>query len=233
MKFLLLGFYLICTSLHAWGPSQAATEFASPVTTKARYVLLAGSLATLTFALLEDKVGDPLQKDVVNDRPLGKFSIVGDLAGQMIPNAAYAIGHFAWGENKRSLGMVKATGYASVVTTVLKYTVREPRPHDHSIRNSFPSGHSTTAFAFSGYVWQEHGWQWGSAALALSSFTAFSRINDNKHYLHDVIAGATIGFSYGLAISMLEKNKVIDENSVMLFPVYGLEIKGLLLSKNF
>jgi hypothetical protein len=233
MKYVLAIFLFLTNSAHAWNYQNFGSEISSPVTTKASYILLIGSAATLTFALFEDQVGDPLQKDAVEDKPLGKFSVFGDLAGQLLPNAGYALAQYAWGENNRSLGMIKASGYASLITTSLKYTVREPRPNDHSIKNSFPSGHSTTAFAFSGYIWQEHGWKWGIPALVVSSFSAFSRINDNRHYLHDVIGGATIGFSYGLGISMLEKNKIINEDSISFFPIFDLDVKGAVLVKTF
>ena len=41
--------------------------------------------------------------------------------------------------------------------------------------------------------------------LALAGTVALSRMNDNKHYLHDVVAGATIGTAYGLGIYFRRK----------------------------
>ena len=34
---------------------------------------------------------------------------------------------------------------------------------------------------------------------------AESRMNDNRHYLHDVLAGMTIGMAYGVGLSSLYK----------------------------
>jgi membrane-associated phospholipid phosphatase len=130
--------------------------------------------------------------------------------------------------------MFKATAYAASVTTILKYTIREPRPNDHSIRNSFPSGHSTTAFAFGGYVTAEHGWGWGSAAILLSTFTAYSRINDNAHRLHDVTAGATIGWVYGWGMARMQrKSNPGHENRAYLAPILDSRTAGLSLFKEF
>ncbi len=46
---------------------------------------------------------------------------------------------------------------------------------------SFRLGHTTTAFALAG-----------------AGLTAYSRMNDGRHFLHDVVGGATIGISYAL-----------------------------------
>lgn len=66
-------------------------------------------------------------------------------------------------------------------------------------------GHSTTAFAFASTVASLHSWYWGVGAYSLAAAVAFSRINDNRHYIHNVVAGATIGISYGLSITELYK----------------------------
>jgi membrane-associated phospholipid phosphatase len=223
----------------AWGLKELGEEAASPVTDEtSRYTLLAGSLLTLGFAISEDQVGDPFQDKQVRNKTLGHSSGWGDMMGQMVPNILYVGGMSIAGFYKdpkgyeRAIGMFKATAYAASVTTVLKYTIQEPRPNDHSTRNSFPSGHSTTVFAFSGYVAGEHGWGWGSAALALSVFTAYSRINDNMHRLHDVTAGATIGWVYGWGIAKLQKRKAKSEQA-FIAPLLDSKTAGLSLYKEF
>jgi PAP2 superfamily len=230
---------LLLSSLDAlsWDSKDFSAELLSPVTTKAKYVLYGGVALTATVLIFEDQIVDPVQAETTEDKPLGDFSKYGDLAGQMVPNALYVIGQSiggATGDKKgyeRALGMFKATMYASGVTTVLKYTVREPRPYDHKIRNSFPSGHSTTAFAFGGYILEEHGWKWGVPALGLSMLTGLSRINDNKHYLHDVLAGATIGLAYGIGIARQQKTK--RETDFSFAPIFDAQTKGIAAIKAF
>lgn len=235
---------LLCLTLtskaHAWGLKELGEEAASPYTDiNSRYTLFAGSLLTLGFAVFEDQVGDPFQDKQVRNKSLGTTSGWGDIMGQMVPNILYVGGMSIAGfyndpkGYERAIGMFKATAYAASVTTVLKYTIREPRPNDHSTRNSFPSGHSTTVFAFSGYVAGEHGWGWGSAALALSVFTAYSRINDNMHRLHDVTAGATIGWVYGWGIAKLQKRKVEDKKEAFIAPILDSQTAGLSFYKEF
>lgn len=229
---------LFSNNVLAWGLKELGDEAASPITTKARDILIIGSAVTLVSIIFEDNV-DPVHDEVVNDRPLGDFSRFGDLAGQMVPNITYMLGQGVAalsGDEKgmsRATGMFKATAYAASVTTALKYTIREPRPDNHKDRNSFPSGHTTTAFAFGGYIFEEHGWKWGVPALAISTFSGLSRVNDNRHRLHDVLAGATIGLAYGVGIVKLGKKNKDGNVSFNLIPMYDEEVKGILLVKSF
>jgi membrane-associated phospholipid phosphatase len=117
--------------------------------------------------------------------------------------------------------MFKATAYAAFVTTVIKYAAREPRPNNIQEKNSFPSGHTTTAFAFASVVAVQHEWYWGMLALGGAGLTAYSRMNDGRHFLHDVLAGMTIGTSYGLGTYFASKGQgknwalvpIIDETT--------------------
>jgi len=236
-----LGALILNFNAVAWNFSDFKSELASPLTTKATPVLYIGGGLTLATVLLKKQVVDPVQNNVSVKKPLGHWSTYGDYAGRLIPNAAYFIGQSIagyYGNDKgyrRALGMFKATAYSGLVTTVLKYTIREGRPGNPQERNSFPSGHSTTIFAFSGYILAEHGWQWGVPALMLSGFTAFSRINDNRHYLHDVLAGSTIGLAYGLAIAMQdeEKAKTGKSSSVSYAPLLSEGIYGAMALYSF
>lgn len=85
-----------------------------------------------------------------------------------------------------SLGAASATAYA------LKYIVSEKRPNGADY-HAFPSGHTTVAFANAGYLWRRYGFHYGLPATLLAGFVAYSRVEANKHYWHDVIAGAGIG----------------------------------------
>ncbi len=76
--------------------------------------------------------------------------------------------------------------------------------HNHSYK-SFPSGHTTTAFAAWGFLAlliRRKPWQFGLAVLAM--LVGYSRIHISQHFLIDVIAGAILGsgialFSYLLS----------------------------------
>ncbi|MDE6340372.1 MAG: phosphatase PAP2 family protein, partial [Muribaculaceae bacterium] len=89
---------------------------------------------------------------------------------------------------------VEATAYLSMAALVnaAKYTFREKRP-DSSARNSFPSGHTATAFTGAELIRMEFGWGYGSAAYVISTGVAFLRIYNDRHWLNDVLAGAGFG----------------------------------------
>lgn len=196
------------------GWAQTAWEnFKSPITTDAKnYLVIGGALTAVIFAL-EDQVVDPFQKEVSGKKPLGSTSKIGDIGGRGVPNALYIAGMLGYGlidsndqAKRNSMGMLQATLYSTLVTSALKHSVRETRP-DTSSRDSFPSGHTTAAFAFASYVGCRHSLGWGIAAYSLASFVGFSRINDNRHFLHDVTAGATIGTAYGLGVCFSENSR--------------------------
>lgn len=244
MKFfrLLVIFSLFLPTAKAWDAKNMKEEALSPFTTKARNIFYIGAGLTLTVLAFEDSIIDYTQKDLANDKPLGSLSKFGDWAGQLVPNALYLIGQTIAGYNgdelgySRAIGMFKATAYSSAFSSVLKYTIREPRPGKTTERNSFPSGHTTSAFAFAGYVYQEHGWQWGVPALGLASFVGVSRINDNRHYLHDVLAGMTIGLMYGFGISKVDQQNRLEGKKTAGFtivPLFDSQTKGIALYKEF
>lgn len=219
----ILAVLMLLQSHNAWsaeGVSQdsnwkesAFENLKSPVTTDAKYALIVGAGLVGGLLLFEDQIIDPVQNRASTEKPLGQYSKYGDLAGQGIPNALYILGMYSYGalnsENsskQNASAMLEATLYSVASTTALKYTVREKRP-DSDNRDSFPSGHSTAAFSFASYVGCRHSLGWGIAAYSLATFVGLSRINDNRHYLHDVVGGAAIGTAYGLGICLSENER--------------------------
>lgn len=243
MKLITLLMLTLSSTSFAWDTNDLKNEALSPLTTSARNVLYVGGAITLGVLIFEDSIIDYTQRDLSNDKPLGSLSKFGDLSGQLLPNAIYVLAQSLAGVNgdpqgyTRAVGMFKASAYAATLTTGLKYAIREPRPGKTNERNSFPSGHATTAFAFSGYVLEEHGWAWGAPALVISSFVGASRINDNRHYLHDVLAGATIGMAYGIGMSKIDKKKAEgsegEKEALTIVPIFDWDTKGLALIYDF
>lgn len=116
---------------------------------------------------------------------------------QYVPVALYLTLDFAGLKAEHSFGervAVAAVTYIAVtgISQSLKYSVREPRP-DTGTRNSFPSGHTTTAFAGAELVRSEYGWGVGMGAYALAATVGFMRMYNNRHWFNDVLAGAGVG----------------------------------------
>lgn len=77
----------------------------------------------------------------------------------------------------------------------LKKTTGVLRP-DGSDRNSFPSGHTATAFAGAEFLHQEFKNTtpiWSYTGYVAATATGALRMYNNKHYFSDVVAGAGIG----------------------------------------
>ena len=84
-------------------------------------------------------------------------------------------------------------------TVLLKEVVRRERP-DGEDNLSFPSAHASNAFALAAVAERHYGWKAGVPAYALASAVAVSRLQRNKHYLSDAMAGATLGYIVGRTV---------------------------------
>ena len=60
-----------------------------------------------------------------------------------------------------------------------------------------PSGHISNSFAVAAVANELYGQKVGTVAYLIAGLVAISRINDNDHYLSDVIAGAGLGTIIG------------------------------------
>lgn len=88
-----------------------------------------------------------------------------------------------------------AEAYAStmLVVLVLKPTIDRRRPDGG--HQSFPSGHSASAFAGAAFLQRRYGWAYGVPAYAAASFVAYSRVEAKRHYTSDVVAGGALGIA--------------------------------------
>ncbi len=115
-----------------------------------------------------------------------------------------------------SHGALQAGASAAVgfgVAQGLKQVFPEMRP-DGSGNDSFPSGHTATAFAAATSILERRGAGEGIPALAVASFVGLARVQADKHHWYDVVAGAVIGSASGLLIT---RHRRPDAPLVMLW----------------
>jgi membrane-associated phospholipid phosphatase len=105
-----------------------------------------------------------------------------------------------------------ATTIADQTAARLKTVSRHQRPDGSDFR-SFPSGHTTTAFVAAEFLRKEYGHI--SPWITLAGYTSASavgalRVYHNKHWLTDVMAGASVGIlSTNLAYFLHDKAKTL------------------------
>lgn len=73
--------------------------------------------------------------------------------------------------------------------------------------DSFPSGHTTVAFAFLTPYAEYLGPPYSYFLYLLASSTAFARVYRDVHWFSDVIAGAGVGFIVGRSLVVLHKKR--------------------------
>ena len=126
--------------------------------------------------------------------------------------AALMVGMKACGVTSRSswgrmlVSDVFSAGLMAAAVNSLKYSFRVMRP-DGSTRNSFPSGHTATAFMTATMFHKEYGHRspWYSiGGYTLATLTGVTRQLNNRHWMSDIMVGAGIGilateFGYFLA----------------------------------
>ncbi len=99
--------------------------------------------------------------------------------------------------NLRDRSIILATSYIimSGATIGIKSWAKVERP-DGTSNNSFPSGHTATAFSGAEFLWQEYKdvniW-YGISGYIVATGTGFFRIYNSRHWLSDVVMGAGIG----------------------------------------
>ena len=103
----------------------------------------------------------------------------------------------------------------------IKYTAKEMRP-DGTSANSWPSGHTATAFVGATLLHKEYGltrspW-WSVAGYGVATATGVMRVLNNRHWISDVMSGAGLGIlstelGYGIA-DLLFKGKGLLRNDM-------------------
>jgi membrane-associated phospholipid phosphatase len=109
-----------------------------------------------------------------------------------------------WEGTKQAAFSLGAT-YA--VTSGLKLVIEEERP-DESNDKSFPSGHTSSSFAAAAALHKRHGWEVGIPAHIVATFVGVARVKADKHFVHDVIAGAVIGEAAGWLLTSRKDERV-------------------------
>lgn len=139
------------------------------------------------------EIREELQEDIDRHVSFDDFSQFAPAAAVFALPVLGVKSHSRFGERLT----VTATSYALMMLTVnaMKYTWKIERP-DGTSKNSFPSGHTATAFVGAELLRREFAevspWI-GVGGYVVAAGTGFFRMYNNRHWLTDVVEGAGIG----------------------------------------
>src|SRR5262249_47177001 len=105
------------------------------------------------------------------------------------------------------------------LTFGIKEATRRARPEGSGF--SFPSGHTTVAFASATVLQRHFGWKVGIPAYGVATYVAASRVQMKRHYLSDVAFGAALGIVAGRTVT------VGRGHQLMLTPLASTDGPGL------
>ena len=140
-----------------------------------------------------------------------------------------------------------------ITEAALKGITQRARPMDGRERseffdggNSFPSGHSTQAWAVATVIAHEYKDRPAVqiAAYGIASAVSVARFTGHKHYISDVLAGSALGFGIGKFVyhahhrEMLtesDNGEVVKSRWPLITPQYSRQARqyGVALTWNF
>lgn len=160
----------------------------------------------LLLLLLQQLTADTLEKS-------------GDVLLLLLPATAFAT-TFYYDDKEGQMQFYKSAGTNLAATLALKYAVDKRRP-DLSDNNSFPSGHTSVTFQAASFIHKRYGTPYALLAYALATYTGYTRIQADKHYTEDVLAGAAIGLLSTYAFTTANK---IHFRPIMIDSRYGIGV---------
>jgi len=202
------------------------------------WLTLGGVTATIGVVMVFDE-------DIQHAIRSGRTNTVTNIFDNVQPlGNEYAIGivgtFYLWGEifkdpraKSTALDSVAATGIASgVIVNATKYLVGRARPTDgkgaydfqpFSGHDSFLSGHTTEAFTLASVITEHYDAMWIKVtAYGLAGTVGYARLNNNRHWTSDVLAGAVVGTYVGKTVARFNR----EHHRIKLQPIVAPDLQG-------
>ncbi len=124
--------------------------------------------------------------------------------------------------------MLEAYTFAESMTLGLKVVARRTRPDGG--KYSFPSGHTSGAFAVATAIESLHGPKYGVPAYLISTMVGLSRLDANRHFLTDVVGGAVLGTIVGYGTARFHRK---ENPGFFISPVIANNTLALGVTRHF
>lgn len=211
-------------------PADSTRKPGKPFLTATDGWILGGFITgTAVLLPLDQRLAHEIREPVFQDNAVAShaatfFRFMGQPGAEIIGPSLYLIGHFGHWPYVEALGLHGTESFllGMTFTTAIKFVAGRKRPYltaDTSAYSfqlfrgfkgkdyqSFPSGHTTTAFSVASSVTAEtaiwldrtdawRGWKFvvGTVMYGGATLVGVSRMYNDKHWASDVIVGAAIG----------------------------------------
>jgi membrane-associated phospholipid phosphatase len=159
---------------------------------------------TINASHADDKVANFYTK---HDSQLNSFwDTVGDAGGN--PGTHFAVAGAMYfvslaRDDKpnydKSTTLINALILTDLTTVALKIATRTRSPNGDEL--GWPSGHTSSSFAFATVIWEEYGPWAGAPLMAFAGYVGYERIDARNHDFSDVISGAILGVAIAHAVT--------------------------------
>lgn len=202
-----------------------------------------GIVAVAASAALDEEIRDFIENNSspASESMAGAFEPFGQEYSWGVLAAFYLGGRHFQNEQASAVardGLAASVIAAGVITPILKTVVGRKRPSQtegtFALREggaSFPSGHTTQAFALASVISSHYQSPWVKAsAYGIASLVGAARMQNNGHYASDVIAGAVIGTLVGRTVVRLHRGEGSD---IRIAPVLSPDGKSGAIALEF
>ena len=189
---------------------ETAVDFATFPRRRSTWVILALGAGG---AALAHPVDDDVNAKLVGSDTVAKVFAPGKYIGAVYTQAGVAAGLYVIGRymlphtadapktNKVShigFDMLRAIAVSQALTQGIKYAAQRDRPTGECC--AFPSGHASATFATASVLERHLGYRGAWPTFVVASYVAASRLHDNRHFLSDVVFGASLGVASGWTV---------------------------------
>ena len=218
------------------------------------WLVFAGSTAALaTLSLADETLSDSARERGPSSGFAGEmYDQIGGGGSILLLGGFYLAGVIGKDSKAKNVcldGLTASLIATGMITPVIGTLVGRERPTEeqgaYSFQpfegRSFPSGHSTQAFAVASVIAASYDQFWvKAAAYGLATMTAWERVRRGKHFPTDVVAGAAIGTLVGHSVVHFnrrlrsgEREPEITGARLTLLPVVGAGTYGVSATLDF
>jgi hypothetical protein len=204
------------------------------------------SLAVVGTALVIDKpLRDEMRRHSGDNAFMTQVERFGAQYAAGVVGGFYLVGALTDNENSRQVAQdsIAASLIASgIITPAIKLVTGRSRPRDDvgvyhfkpfsNGNSSFPSGHTTEAFAVASVVTNHYEETWVTCtAYSIAGLVGLARTYHHAHFASDVVAGAVIGTLVGK--SVVAHNASLRSGKLVLLPELGPSLIGIRIAGSF